>query len=175
VPGGKPEALKYRLDISVYDRATGALVCSTRAASAKLGCFNAFPSWNRVRLSPGTEELLDVQYNRSQGLMLASANALNAAVPVTVGAITQARIVVQFGATPFSKAPFKRLHKKMLFVTIGTFAGEFVLANGNGEYIGSPLFVRHKIYMTWNGRAGHAEATPTAVYDHGAFFQIYFA
>lgn len=175
LPGGKPQALRYRFDISVYRRATGALVCSTTAASASVRCSDAFPSWNRVRFSPGSHEILDLQYDKSQGLMLASANAENAAVQVTMGAITQARIVVQFGATPFSKAPFKRPHKKMLVMTLGGFAAEFILTNGKGEYIGSPLFVRHKIDMTWNGRAGHAEATPTGVYDYGAFFRTYFA
>ncbi len=173
-PGGKPVAHKYRLDISVYNRKTQALICSTTATAAKQRCSDAFPSWNRVRLRPGSTQLMEVEYDRSQGLILASANALNVAVSVThPGSFDQARITVQFGRTPFSKAPFDHPRKTTLLWTIGTYFAEFVLANGHGGYIGSSLFSHHKLDMTWNGKAGHHEAAPTGLSHYGAYFSVY--
>jgi len=102
------------------------------------------------------------------------ANQFNAAVPVNpIGTVTQARIVMQFGATPFSQALCHRPGKTMLLATPGTFWSELNLADGRTAYIGSSLFTRHEITMTRKGVPAPGEATASGVYDSGAFFRVY--
>ena len=62
-PGGTPESLRYRLNISVYSRSTQALICSTTASSPSQRCDNGFTGWNSARFKPGTSVLLSLDYN----------------------------------------------------------------------------------------------------------------
>ena len=173
-PGGTPESLRYRLNISVYSRYTQALICSTTASSPSQRCDNGFTGWNSARFKPGTSVLLSLDYNYAGPDIVAGANQFNAAVPVNpIGTVTQARIVMQFGATPFSQALYHRPGKTMLLATLGTFWSELNLASGRTAYIGSSLFMRHEITMTRTGAAASGEATASGVYDSGAFFRVY--
>jgi hypothetical protein len=171
--GGTPESLRYRLNISVYSRSTQALICSTTASSASQRCDNGFTGWNSARFKPGTSVLLSLDYNDAGPVILGGANQLNAAVPVNpIGTVTQARIVMQFGATPFSQALYHRPGKTVLLATLGTFSSELNLASGRTAYIGSSLFTRHEITMTRTGAAAPGEATASGVYDSGAYFRV---
>jgi hypothetical protein len=173
-PGGTPESLRYRLNISVYSRYTQALICSTTASSPSQRCDNGFTGWNSARFKPGTSVLLSLDYNYAGPDIVAGANQFNAAVPVNpIGTVPQARIVMQFGATPFSQALYHRPGKTMLLATLGTFWSELNLASGRTAYIGSSLFMRHEITMTRTGAAASGEATASGVYDSGAFFRVY--
>jgi hypothetical protein len=173
-PGGTPESLRYRLNISVYSRYTQALICSTTASSPSQRCDNGFTGWNSARFKPGTSVLLSLDYNYAGPDIVAGANQFNAAVSVNpIGTVTQARIVMQFGATPFSQALYHRPGKTMLLATLGTFWSELNLASGRTAYIGSSLFMRHEITMTRKGAAASGEATASGVYDSGAFFRVY--
>jgi hypothetical protein len=182
-PGGKPESLRYHLSVSLYNRATHSLTCSTNAATARQRCsFVAAPSartWNRTRLAAGRSETFSLYYDRIQELMMATAfaggNTWRAAdIPLTVGALTEARVVVQFGSSPFSEVQFHRPKTKTLFLTLGTFQGEFGLADGRGGYITSSLWTSHKVDMTPDGKPGREEAIPGTPYDYGAYFHLYF-
>jgi hypothetical protein len=171
-PEGTPESYRYRLDISIYSRTTHALICSTIASSASQRCQNGFTGWNSARFKPGTSVFLSLDY--LNGDILGTANQFNAAVSVNpIGTVTQGRIAMQFGATPFSQALYHRPGKDLLIATLGTFEAEFVLASGRGAYIGSSLYERHEITMTRTGTATAAEATASGVYDFGAFFHVY--
>jgi len=173
-PGGTPESYRYRLNISIYSRTTHALICSTIASSPSQQCQNGFTGWNSARFKPGTSVFLSLDYNDAGPDITAGANQFNAVVAVNpIGTVTQARIVMQFGATPFSQALYHRPGKDLLIATLGTFEAEFVLASGRGAYIGSSLYERHEITMTRNGTAAAAEATASGVYDSGAFFHVY--
>jgi hypothetical protein len=173
-PGGTPESYRYRLDISIYSRSTHALICSTTASSSSQRCQNGFTGWNSARFKPGTSVLLTLDYNDAGPDIVAEANQFNAVVAVNpIGTVTQARIVMQFGATPFSQALYRQPGKTVQLATLGTFSSELNLANGRTAYIGSNLFARHEITMTRTGTATAAEATASDVYDSGAFFHIY--
>jgi hypothetical protein len=173
-PGGTPESLRYRLNISVYSRHTQALICSTTASSSSQRCDNGFTGWNGARFKPGTSVLLSLDYNDAGPVILGGANQFNAAVPVNpIGTVTQARIVMQFGATPFSQALYHRPSKTLLLATLGTFSSELNLANSRTAYIGSSLFTRHDIIMTRTGAAAPGEAAASGVYDSGAYFRVY--
>jgi hypothetical protein len=173
-PGGTPESFRYRLNLSVYSRYTQALICSTTAASPSQRCENGVTGWNSARFKPGTSVLLTLDYNYAGPDIMASANQFRAVVSVNpIGTVTQARIVVQFGSTPFSQALYRRPGKTMLLATLGTYWSELNLAGGRTAYIGSSLFARHEITMTRKGVAAPAEATASAVYDSGAYFRVY--
>jgi hypothetical protein len=177
-PGGRPVVEKYRLEVSVYKRSNGALICSTSAPHPAQQCTGyGFRAWNRIRLAPGSSQSLELTYDTSGDTIIGSDNLVETAVVVPgLGRVAQARIVAQFAASPFDKAPFRRPANRVLLMTLGAppYSADFELANGRSGYIGSSLVTHHQIDMSATGRVPyHLEAVPSGLSNDGARFSVY--
>jgi hypothetical protein len=52
-PGGKPVSLRYHLNLSVFNRSTHALICSTSATKASARCQDVPADWYSYRIAAG--------------------------------------------------------------------------------------------------------------------------
>ena len=104
--GGKPLTHRYHLQLAVYHRDTGALICST-SAPGSLRCPGVPASWNRARVAPGRFTELALSYPPPYEVVFASVNNQEYDYPVAAHSVFgQARIGVEFGATPWASASF---------------------------------------------------------------------
>jgi hypothetical protein len=181
-PGGKPMSERYRLNLSLYDPRTHALICSTTATAARQRCnVQGLTAWNRIRIAPGINVNLDIYFNNAQRLLMADIDVPDRiynglAIFPGVREFDQARIDVQFGLSPFAAAPYRAPGKRQLLTTVGgsPYQADFTLTNGRGGYIASSLYAHHQVIMTRTGTASaHPEATPTGLVQYGTTFSIY--
>jgi hypothetical protein len=177
-PGGRPVAEKYRLNLSVYKRSNGDLICSTSARGVAQQCSGyGIRAWNRLRLAPGSSQSLELTYDTSGDVILGTDNLVQVGVEVPgLGRVTEARIVAQFAASPFAKAPVRRPASRVLVMTLGAppYSADFELANGRTGYVGSSLVTHHQIDMSATGaETRRPEATPGRLSNYGARFSVY--
>lgn len=175
--GGKPLTHRYRLQLAVYLRATGALICSTSAAGS-LRCPGVPASWNRARVAPGRFTELALSYPPPYDVVFASVNNQEYDYPVAVHSVFgQARIGVEFGATPWAGASFRAPRKAMVVArfdrpTPPPYAAEIVTLSGSAAGIAS-WWADHRVRMTGGPSGKRLEAAPGALWDDGYGFTVY--
>jgi hypothetical protein len=175
--GGRPQEHRYRLQFAVYSRATGALVCST-SAGGSLRCPQVPPSWNRARIAPGRVAYLALTCPPPHTFVFASVNNQQYLYLLSAGPVFgQARIGVEFGATPWTHASFRAPHKAILVAKFDRpapppYAAEIATANGSGAGI-AWWWVHHQVRMTGGASGRRVEATTSGLWDHGYGFTVY--
>jgi hypothetical protein len=181
-PGGKAVNEKYRLSFSLYNPGTHVLICSTRAAVARLRCTTpSLAAWNRTRLAAGSQAELDLYFNQQADALMADVGGSHdlfrgVVVFPDVRRFNQARIALQFAASPFAAAGFRRPARKELMLTVGgwPYMADFSLPSSRGGYIGSALWTHHQVVMTTTGSvSGRSEIAPGGLVHDGTTFGIY--
>jgi len=125
IAGGKPASYRYRPVLSIYNRSTHAVVCSTSPAKGLSTCSGEQPGWNQCRISPQQTVNLSMDYFHPAGWLNALVQAGRCSVNVIdspgVGlVVNQARIVAQFGLTPWSPVRIRAPRSTERLVTLGT-------------------------------------------------------
>jgi hypothetical protein len=183
-PGGKPETRRYRPVLSIFNRSTHALVCSTSAATVARRCPGVMSDWTRCRISPKQTASLSLNYFHPAGWLIlivqggrCDANFIYA--PGVGLVVDQARIVAQFGGTPWSASRVRAPKSAERVITLGVpppppYSAEVGIYTTQfyGACIGS-RWVHHAIAMTGHGtRSGKPQAIPTAIWGDGCDFGI---
>lgn len=179
-PGGTPATRRYSVALRVFSRSTGALICTTRNST----CPSVPASWNNARFAPGRTVDVSLFYDHTNGFTDASVG-----IPATnTGAdyanynpgaginFRQARIGVEFGASPWSKIPFRHPASETLLASfwVPSRPAEAELApyRGNGGCFDS-WWTSHRVTMTAAGTSAVAEARPHGLSNHGCDFGVY--
>ncbi|MHB1434410.1 MAG: hypothetical protein ACYCVZ_20125 [Streptosporangiaceae bacterium] len=177
-PGGRPVMRSYRVQVSVYNRSSHALICST-AASGSRECPNVPSSFRNYRVRPGKKVQLYIIYAPPWRFLFLSVGDAQYNLPVSRhSAFTQANLGVEFGATPWSSVPFRAPRTPIAITTFGRpkpppYWAEVITANGSSGGIAG-WWAHHAVTMTRNGRPGGApEARPGVLSDHGYRFTVY--
>jgi hypothetical protein len=175
--GGQPADREYRLGFTVYSRSTRAVLCSTAAST----CPQVPASWNRARYHSGRTVGLTLFFDPNTGYFQASAprQLYIGYTPGTGAVFSQARIGVEFGATPWSVTPVKLPAHRTAVATFGVSAGpareaEFVTYSGRAGCINAPWYAYHRLQMTSTGSAaGRQIAAPLGLSNLGCNFTVY--
>lgn len=178
-PGGKPVVRDYHPVLRVFNRKTGALICS-----AALGnCPNPSPlDWAHASFRPGSS--VDITLNDLfpffGSIDAGVGSAGYTAWPLDNGVtFSQARIVTEFGATPFKPVPFRAPVRALRLATFFEAPGppfEAELANtaGKSACLGNSAFTRHYLRLTKTGGATHVRVTPGGLSgDEACNFSVY--
>jgi hypothetical protein len=120
-PGGKPARLRYRANFSIFKASTHALICSTSSSNPYTRCQGVSREWSRLRFRAGQQTYLVLSYDRMYGDFQASAGGTEytTSEPGVSKRFDQARIVAQFGATPWSASYFRPPARAMHVMTMG--------------------------------------------------------
>lgn len=178
-PGGARVTRWYAPVFRIFSRATGSLICSTRAGT----CPGTPSSWSRVRFSPGKTVDISAFYDPSNGFLDASVDGGSSSVDYvnySLGpgvTISQARIAAEFGLSPWSTVPFRHPSsavKLAKFWEPSTAPFEAELAtSGSSGCIGG-WWKRHELEMTSDGTSsGVLRARPSGLWNHGCDFNVY--
>jgi hypothetical protein len=179
-PGGTAVARKFRPVLRVFSRATGSLICSTLNHT----CPGTPSSWNNARFSPGKSVDISLFYDHSNGFLDAGvvdastgADYLNY-TPGTGVTFGQARIVAEFGLTPWSTVRFRHPASQVKLATFwepsaAPYEAEFATTGGSSGCVAGS-WTRHTIKMSSNGTpSGRLEAEPGGLSNNGCDFNVY--
>lgn len=175
--GGAPQERRYRLELAVFSRATGALVCSTSAAGS-LRCPQVPPAWNQARIAPGRVAALALSDPPPHTVLFASVNDQLYFYPLgTTTFFGQARIGVEFGPTPWAHASFRAPRKAIAVAQFDRpppppYAAEIATASGSAAGIAS-WWAHHQVLMTGGSSGRRLEATTSGLWDDGYGFTVY--
>lgn len=176
-PGGTPVTRKYRLRFAVYKRSTGALVCST-AATGQARCPAVPRSWNTARIAPGHIVPIYLDCPTPYRDIYASVGRYQYMYDHPPrNMFGQARIGLQFGTDPWSRAAFRAPRTALPVASFGRppsppSAAEISTVNGfAGGFIG--FFSRHEVRMTGGKPTPYVEALPGRLRDGGYRFTVY--
>jgi len=176
-PGGAPRARLYRPVVTVFSRASRAVLCSTMNSS----CPGVPASFNRERFRPGHRASLSIFFDQ-QADYLASAvgnQEYYGYVPPGGTTFTQARIGAELGATPWTTITYRAPAREQALATFGVPAGppyeaEFALQDGSAGCVASPRYVHHQVLMTRSGSsAAWVRARPAGLSNLGCNFGVY--
>jgi hypothetical protein len=168
-PGGKPQVRDYKPVLRVFNRKTGALICSAAADNCPSPSSSG---WSHASFRPGTSLDITLSYPvPHQGFIDAQVGSADySAWPLGDGAtFSQARIATTFGSTPFAAAPFRAPARAMRLATFFEPAGppyeaELADSAGASACLGNPpVFTRHYLRLTKTGGATHVRATASTV------------
>lgn len=176
VPGGRPQDNSYRLVFAVFNRSTGAVICST----AMNTCPSVPRSWDRARLAPGKTASLSLSYDHTDGFLNAQINNqayINDNPPAGLR-FSQARIAAQFGTSPLSEAAFHPPASQIPLASFGVppgppFEAEIATYNGHAGCLVS-WWARHRVELTSSGTsATPVHARPHSLSGQGCDFTLY--
>jgi hypothetical protein len=179
-PGGRPETRAYRMEFAVYKRSTGELVCSTSASGASR-CPGTGRNWAHQRCRPRSAAQFALVADPRIVNVDIGASGCNAALayyPVPLRAnFWQARLGVEFGATPWTRVPFRRPARRLTIVSFDRptpppNSAEIVTLGGSTGGIAG-RWIHHEVKMTRNGASGGAEARPGRLWDEGYGFTVF--
>jgi hypothetical protein len=174
--GGRPEVRRYRQVFSLYNRRTRALLCTTWTATAKLRCPGSRAAYEPRTFAAGSAQTIFLQYDRRYGFI--DANGYADYQPGTGLRFNQARIVAQFGSTPWSKVRFRAPPRPVLITDLGIpppppYMAEISTYGGKYATCLSSWWTRHKVKMTARGTAAAAEAAPEGLWQGSCDFGLY--
>jgi hypothetical protein len=187
-PGGRPVSRDYRLEFSVYNRKTRALICSTSAAG-RLRCPGVPRAWNTAKFAPGHAFMLAMVYTVPWDFVFASADvedtsggqAYNFPVMQNVPTkptkdFSQARIGVELGASPWASVPMRAPKGAIKLASFDRpapppYAAEIVALSGRAGGIAAAWWGHHAIRATAESSARSA-AKPGALWDDGYGFTV---
>lgn len=178
-PGAGPAVHSYRMEFTVYRRSTGAVVCST-AATTGSRCTDTGRSWATQRCRPGSVgRLAIVLYSPWVNVSLGGAgcDASSTYYPVAQKIdLGQARLGVEFGATPWTPGLIRRPAKSLAIATFDRpppppDAAEIATEGGSTGGIASAYWAHHVVEAT--GTRGQAQARPGRLFDDGYGFTVY--
>jgi hypothetical protein len=176
LPGGKPADREYRLAFTRYSRSTRAVLCTTTNSS----CFATAASWNRARFHSGRTVGFQLLFEPKYDTFQASVNGqdyLGYEPPPGI-VFNQARIGVEFGATPWTADPVRVPAHRTAVATFGVPVGppyeaEFVTYSGESGCVSS-WYAHHRVQMTSTGSAaGRLIAGPLGLSNLGCNFTVY--
>jgi hypothetical protein len=176
-PGGAPRSRLYRPVVTVFSRATRAVLCSTMNSS----CPGVPASFNRERFRPGHRASMSIFFdNRADYLDSAvGSQDYSGYLPPSGTTFTQARIGAELGATPWTTITYRTPSREQLLATFGVpvgppFEAEFAVANGAGGCVASPRYTHHQVLMTRSGSsATWVRARPGGLSNLGCNFGVY--
>jgi hypothetical protein len=175
--GGAPQSHRYRLELAVYSRATGALICSTSAAGS-LRCPQVPTAWNSARIAAGRVAALALSCPPPHNVLFASVNNQLYFYPLGASTVfSEARIGAQFGATPWTSASFRAPSKAIAVArfdrpTPPPYAAEIATVSGSAAGIAS-WWAHHRVRMMGGSSGRRLEATASALGDDGYGFTVY--
>lgn len=178
-PGGKPARRRYHTVLSVFNRESHALICST-AAAGRLRCQDTPPAFVRQRFAPRQVVNLSLVYTIPYLFVFAQAGEdYNYQVVGSVPAkptlnFTSARIGVELGASPWS-AP--RLRAPVSAIGLMSFdrptpppyAAEIANLNNKAGGIAAPWWSHHVISTSPTS----PYATAGRLWDQGYGLTVY--
>ena len=185
-PGGKPVALRYHVNLSVFNAATHALICST-SGKGSARCQYVPADWNQYRIAAGQTVAMSLFYASNNGYLDAEAgNQNNNASEVAYQDLDpgpgivfdQARIVAQFGPTPWSTSGYRAPKSAVRIINLGVpppppYEAEFATTNSGRAYCVDAWWPHHLVAMTSGGSANNPEqAAPTATWGGSCDFGI---
>ena len=178
-PGSGPAVHSYRMEFTVYRRSTGAVVCSTAAAGVSR-CPDTGRNWATQRCRPGSAaQLALVNQDLSLDAYIGGSGCqahYNYYPAASRADIAQARLGVEFGATPWASGPIRSPAR---LVAVATFdrpppppdAAEVGTVGGSTGGIASPHWARHAVEAT--GAKDRVQARPGRLFDDGYGFTVY--
>ena len=178
-PGSGPAVHSYRMEFTVYRRGTGAVVCST-AAPAGSRCTDTGRNWATQRCRAGSVASLAIVLSPpfvNVSLGGAGCDAGSTYYPVAQQAdLSQGRLGVEFGVTPWSPAPIRRPARP---IAVATFdrprpppaAAEVATVGGSTGGIASSRWAHQVVEAT--GAKDRIQARPGGLFDDGYGFTVY--
>lgn len=182
-PGGTPVVRAYYPVFRVFNRKTGALICSAAlgncpSPSALHWAHASFRPGTKVDITLGDDSPFDGMVDASVGSADYVAWPLNAGVT-----FTQARVVAEFGAAPFKPVPFTAPARAVRLATFFEPPGppfEAEVANSaektaclGGKSVFGTFFTLHYLRLTKTGGPTHVRATAGALSGGGCNFSVY--
>jgi hypothetical protein len=176
-PGGAPRSRLYRPVVTVFSRATRAVLCSTMNSS----CPGVPASFNRERFRPGHRASMSIFFDNDADYLVSTvgSQAYSGYVPPSGIRFTQARIGAELGATPWTTITYRTPSREQLLATFGVPVGppyeaEFALQDRAAGCVASPRYAHHQVLMTRSGSsATWVRARPGGLSNLGCNFGVY--